>query len=157
MAKEGALRRKEDLMTTLGDLGRQHDDVPHVARALGRTAAVLAIGSALVHLLLVDLAQLGSLAMVAMALACLPCAWHLWRSASSQVWALTATADVTMLVLHAQLQAAPLHSTAHLHNAAVSGQSRLMGLGLGLIAAQLALAALTALTALPRRAGPRSR
>ena len=44
---------------------------------LGRVARGLAVGSAAVHLLQVDATSLGSVAMVGMALACLPCAWHL--------------------------------------------------------------------------------
>lgn len=103
------------------------------ARPLGRAAAVLALGSAAVHLLLVDVGDLGSLAMLGMALACLPCAWHLWRSPTGGVWALTATVDATMLVLHAQLLVAP---TGHAH----SGPGASMWLGVGLVGAQLALA-----------------
>lgn len=73
------------------------------AMALGRVAAVLALGSAAVHLLLLD-ASLGSVVMVGMA-ACLPCAWHLWRSPTGSVWRLTAGVDAAMLVRHAQLRA----------------------------------------------------
>src|SRR3954469_24195716 len=70
---------------------------------LGRVAAGLAVGSALVHLLQVDGAALGSLLMAVMALPCLPCAWHLWRAPTPAVWGLTAAADAGMLLLHATL------------------------------------------------------
>ncbi|WP_097185912.1 hypothetical protein [Blastococcus haudaquaticus] len=112
---------------------------PHAA-VLGRAAAVLAVGSALVHLLLVDLTALGSLAMVGMALVCLPCAWHLWRHPTGSVWALTAAADAAMLVLHAQMLSAPAE---HVHPGA-AGPGTLMWSGLALVAAQLLLAALAA-------------
>jgi hypothetical protein len=73
------------------------------ALALGRVAAALALASALVHLLLLDAGSLGSVVMVVMAAACLPCAWHLWRSPTGAVWRLTAMVDAAMLVLHAQM------------------------------------------------------
>lgn len=110
---------------------------------LGRTAALLALVSAVVHLLLVDAGTLGSLAMLGMALVCLPCAWHLWRSPTGSTWATTAGLDAAMLVLHAQMLAP---TTGHAHVDA----SALMWLGLGLVAAQLALAAVAGLGALRR-------
>ena len=109
------------------------------ALALGRTAAVLALCSALVHLLLLDAGSLGSVVMVGMAAACLPCAWHLWRSPTGPVWRVTAAVDAAMLVLHTQMLAAP-QEHAH-HGSQVSG---LMWLGLGLVGAQLALAGVAA-------------
>ncbi len=112
---------------------------------LGRTAALLALGSAAVHLLLVDLGTLGSLAMLGMALVCLPCAWHLWHSPTGGTWAATAGLDAAMLVLHAQMLA-PAAGHAH----AAHSPGRLMWLGLGLVAGQLALAAVAGLVALRR-------
>lgn len=109
-------------------------------RLLGRGAALLALGSAAVHLLLVDTGSLGSLAMVGMALVCLPCAWHLWRSPTGSTWAATAGLDAAMLVLHAQMLA-PAAGHAHDHGS----PSALMWLGLGLVAAQLALASVAGL------------
>ena len=73
--------------------------------ALARAAALLAVASAGVHLLLVSSTSLGSAVMAAMALACLPCAWHLWRSPSGSVWALTALVDAGMLAVHAPMLA----------------------------------------------------
>jgi hypothetical protein len=113
------------------------------APVLGRAAAALALGSAVVHLLLVDAGTLGSLAMLAMALVCLPCAWHLWRSPTGSTWAATAGLDAAMLVLHAQMLAP---GAGHAHSAVPA----LMWLGLGLVAAQLALAAAAGLVALRR-------
>ena len=114
-------------------------------RPLGRAAAVLALGSAVVHLLLVDAGTLGSLAMLAMALVCLPCAWHLWSSPTGSTWATTAGLDAAMLVLHAQMLAP---GAGHAH--AAGATPALMWLGLGLVAAQLALAAVAGLIWLRR-------
>ena len=104
------------------------------ALALGRVAAVLALCSALVHLLLLDAESMGSVVMVGMAAACLPCAWHLWRSPTGSVWRVTAGVDAAMLVLHVQL----MGSGEHMHHAAAP--SSLMWLGLALVSGQLVLA-----------------
>ena len=109
------------------------------ALALGRTAAVLALCSALVHLLLLDAGSLGSVVMVGMAAACLPCAWHLWRSPTGSVWRVTAGVDAAMLVLHVQL----LGAGEHMHH--TGAPSPLMWLGLALVSGQLVLAGAAAL------------
>jgi hypothetical protein len=103
---------------------------------LARVAAVMAVASAGVHLLLVSSSSLGTAVMAAMGLVCLPCAWHLWRSPTGSVWGLTATVDAGMLALHA-----PMVATHHAHGRPVA----LMWLGLGLVAGQLALAGVAAL------------
>jgi hypothetical protein len=105
----------------------------------GRAAAALALASAAVHLLVLDETALGSLVMAAMALACLPCAWHLWRGPTLATWGMTAALDAGMLALHAQLMTAPSHG----HQ---TGQSPgwLMWLGACLLALQLAAAGLAA-------------
>jgi hypothetical protein len=105
----------------------------------GRAAAGLAVASAAVHLLQVDGTALGSLLMAAMALACLPCAWHLWRAPTRSVWGLTAAADAGMLLLHATLMAGA-HGMHHAH----TGSSP-MWLGTALVGVQLALAGIAAL------------
>src|SRR4051812_12340176 len=94
--------------------------------ALARAAAVLAVTSAGVHLLLVSSTSLGTAVMAAMALACLPCAWHLWRSPSGSVWALTAIVDAGMLAVHAPMLTTPAHHGS-------SSASSLMWLGVGLV------------------------
>ncbi|MCZ2817926.1 hypothetical protein [Modestobacter sp. VKM Ac-2984] len=104
------------------------------ALALGRVAAGLALASALVHLLLLD-SSLGSVAMLGMAAACLPCAWHLWRNPTGPVWRFTALVDAAMLVLHAQMLG---ESSGHAHHGGASPS--LMWLGLALVGGQLALA-----------------
>jgi hypothetical protein len=109
------------------------------ALALGRVAAGLAVASAAVHLLLVD-GSLGSVVMVLMAAACLPCAWHLWRWPTGSVWRFTALVDAGMLALHAQLMGG---SPVHAHHGGTSPS--LMWLGLALVGAQLALAGAAAL------------
>jgi hypothetical protein len=101
---------------------------------LARIAAVLAVASAVVHLLLVNSSSLGTAVMAAMALACLPCAWHLWRSPSSAVWAMTAGVDAGMLAVHAPMLAGPSHHGA-------TSPASLMWLGVALVITQLALAA----------------
>ena len=114
---------------------------PEVRLGLGRAAAVLALASAAVHLALVDAASLGSLLMVGMAAACLPCAWHLWRSPTGAVWGMTAALDAAMLVAHAQMLAG---SSAHLHHSGTTAGAA-MWLGVALVAAQLLLAGAAAL------------
>lgn len=131
-------------MTALSNQVSEGDDAaePTRVRMLGRAAAVLAVGSAVVHLLLFDASQLGSIAMLGMAMACLPCVWHLWRSPTARVWALTAAMDATMLAFHAQLLAA---EPTHVHSAAGAGHATggLMWFGFALVAGQLTVAALS--------------
>jgi hypothetical protein len=107
---------------------------------LGRVAAVLAVTSAGVHLLLLDVTSLGSLVMVAMAAVCLPCAWHLWRSPNGAVWGTTAAIDATMLALHAQMLAG---TSGQHHGGAQAGS--LMWLGVVLVVVQLGAAGTAAL------------
>jgi hypothetical protein len=107
--------------------------------ALGRLAAVLAVASASVHLLLVEAASLGSLAMLGLALLCLPCAWHLWRSPSGRTWGVAAAMDVAMLAVHVQA----LDGSGHAGHG--GSASALVWLGLGLVTSQLVLAGCAAL------------
>jgi len=111
------------------------------AALLGKVAAGFAVASAVVHLLLLDAASLGSLLMVGMALACLPCAWHLWRHATPAVWGTTAAVDAGMLALHAQMLTMVTH---HAHGTA-SPQHSLMWTGLALVTSQLVLAGAAAM------------
>ena len=105
---------------------------------LARTAAVLAVASAVTHLLLVSSSSIGTAVMAAMALACLPCAWHLWRSPTGAVWAMTAAVDLGMLAVHAPM----LATSSHHHGGSATS---LMWLGVGLVVGQLVLAAAAAL------------
>jgi hypothetical protein len=104
---------------------------------LGRAAAVLAVASAVVHLLQVTSTTLGSLAMAGMALACLPCARHLWRAPTASVWGLTAALDAGMLFLHATLAT----GKGGVHSAHATSGSELGWLGLALVGGQLCMAA----------------
>jgi hypothetical protein len=128
--------------------------------ALGRSAAVLALGSAAVHLLLLDASSTASLAMVGMALACLPCAWHLWRSPTPGVWAMTAGMDAGMALVHSQmLSGAPVSGATMAGMTASAGGGPavgLMWLGLALVCTQLVLAGLAALHRYGRRRQERS-
>ena len=116
------------------------------ALPLGRVAAVLVAISAVVHVSQAGTASLGELLMPVMALACLPCAWHLWRSPTGAVWAMTAALDTGMLLVHATVMAGG--GMAMHHSAA--GPGTLVWAGLVLAGAQLALAAVAALSAVSR-------
>ncbi len=105
------------------------------APALGRVAAVLALGSAAVHLVLAASGDLSAIAMAAMALVCVPCAVHLWRAPTASVWGLTALVDLGMLALHA-----PMVAGHGMHHGAGAGH-----VALGLVGAQLVLAAVALL------------
>lgn len=105
------------------------------ALALGRPAAALTGASAVAHVLQATTGSLAALVMAAMAVACGPCAWHLWRSPTASAWRLTALLDVTMLVLHVQ----PAAAAGHVHDGSSAGG--LMWTGLALVTASLALSA----------------
>jgi hypothetical protein len=119
------------------------------ALALGRAGAALTGASAVVHVLQATSSSLAGLVMALMALACLPCAWHLWRSPTAGVWKLTALLDVTMLLLHVQVMAGSASTvpTAHLDHGGSPGG--LMWTGLALAATSLSVCAV----ALTRRNG----
>jgi hypothetical protein len=127
-------------MTALDDAPGDLGALPRAA-LLGKVAAAFALASAVVHLLLLDATSLGSLLMAGMALACLPCAWHLWRHATPGVWGTTAAVDAGMLVLHGQMLTAGTHH-AHGTSAAPHG---LVWTGLALVTSQLVLACAAAL------------
>jgi hypothetical protein len=119
---------------------------------LGRIAAVVALASAVVHVLSVTTSSLGSLAMAGMALACLPCAWHLWRAPTVSVWALTALLDLGMVALHAPMG---VTASGHIHGVAaghVHG-ARPMWLALALVAGSLVLSTVAMITAACTRDG----
>ena len=105
-----------------------------MSAGLGRAAALLALASAVVHVLQVSGSSLGSLLMAAMALACLPCGWHLWRLPTASVWRATVAVDVGMLLGHVTLMAGSPHAV---HD---GGRSGLMWLGIWLVVAQLVAA-----------------
>jgi hypothetical protein len=111
------------------------------AAGLGRVAAGFALASAVVHLLLVDVDSLGSLVMLGMALACLPCAWHLWWHATPGVWGTTAAVDAGMLALHLPMLSTVTH---HAHGLG-SAPHGLMWAGVALVTSQLILAGAAAL------------
>jgi hypothetical protein len=119
---------------------------PARAPALGRAAAVLALGSAVLHLVLAVSGELSALAMAAMALVCVPCAAHLWRAPTASVWGLTALVDLGMLALHAPMVIEP-----GMHHGSAAGAGTVGVLALVLVVGQLALAATVGLAALRRR------
>ncbi|WP_133379180.1 hypothetical protein [Klenkia marina] len=113
------------------------------AAALGRVAAVLALASAGLHVVLAASGGLAAVAMAAMALVCLPCAAHLWRGPSASVWALTALVDLGMLAVHAPMVAGDgMH---RMHDDHTAGGAAVVALVL--VVGQLALAASVGLAA----------
>jgi hypothetical protein len=116
----------------------------------GRVAAVLALTSAGVHATAVDTGSLTSLAMAGMALACLPCAWHLWRAPAPRVWGTTVLLDLGMLAVHAPGAAG---TGGHVHGSvgtAQAGVPLVAQTGIVLVTASLLLG-LTVLGALAVR------
>lgn len=107
--------------------------------APARVAAGFALTSALVHLLLLDQSSLASLTVAAMAVACLPCAWLLWRRPTPAVWGMTGTVDGTMLLVHLQMLSDE-HATDMTAMAHGGETGLLMWIGVALIGGQLALA-----------------
>jgi hypothetical protein len=119
-----------------------------VGAGLGRIAAALALASAVVHVLSVTTSSLGSLAMAGMALACLPCAWHLWRAPTVPVWALTALIDLSMVAFHAPMMlSAPGHARGHGGAAGHVHGVESMWLALALVVGSLALSTVAITTA----------
>jgi hypothetical protein len=80
--------------------------------------------------------------MALMAVACLPCAWHLWRWPTASVWGLTALLDGTMLALHLQLVAG-----GHAHHSTTAGGLMWAGLALAVGSLSVSAVALTRRTA----------
>lgn len=74
---------------------------------LRRTAAVAAAVSGVLHILMLGHGGLfWWLAMVAMALACFPCAGHLWRRPSLKSWMLLGAMNAGMVTIHLWMMAA---------------------------------------------------
>lgn len=90
---------------------------------------MLALASAAVHLPLLYASSFDSLVMLLMAAACLPCAWHLWRSPSASVWRFTAVADAAMLALHLQMPGGSGHEMAGMDPGGPAGGPMWFGLG----------------------------
>lgn len=68
---------------------------------LRRCLAVLAVGSAVLHLLMLGHGPLWlSMLMAGLAVVCFPCAGHLWRGPSPRAWAIVGTMNVGMLLIH---------------------------------------------------------
>lgn len=107
---------------------------------------MLALGSAALHVVLAASGELDALAMAAMALVCLPCAVHLWRSPTAPVWGLTALVDLGMLALHV-----PMLAGSGMHHGTAAGPGSVGVLALVLVVGQLALAASVGLATLLRR------
>ncbi|WP_310537639.1 hypothetical protein [Nesterenkonia flava] len=75
--------------------------LPEVVR---RLAAVLALVSALLHVMMLgDGSLVAGVLIAAMAVVCFPCAGHLWRESSPRTWTALATMNALMLGLHVWL------------------------------------------------------
>lgn len=69
-----------------------------------RTAALLAVASALMHLLMLGHGSIvWGLIMATMALVCFPCAGHLWRFGSRKLWLTIGVMNAAMVAVHAWL------------------------------------------------------
>ncbi|GAA4911654.1 hypothetical protein [Nesterenkonia rhizosphaerae] len=80
---------------------------------LRRSAAVLSAGSGLLHLAMMGHGPvLLSLVMALMALVCMPCAGHLWRSARLRTWITVGSMNLSMLLLHLAMLSAGAHRGA---------------------------------------------
>jgi hypothetical protein len=122
----------------------------------GRLAAGLALASASLHVLSVTMFSTGSFVMVAMALLCLPCAWHLWNSPTASVWLITALLDLGMLGVHAgMVLSVPDHGADHAAAADHVHWTEPACLALVLVVASLLLS-LRALAAEARTGGRRN-
>lgn len=72
-------------------------------KILARLVAVLATVSVVSHLAAagtMDHGAAGRAILVVMALGCVWCAWHLWRSASARAWVLSLAMYLGMVVIH---------------------------------------------------------
>lgn len=68
---------------------------------LRRTTVALAGVSAMLHLLMIGHGSvLAGLLMVGMAALCLPCAVHLWQSATVRAWTAVGAMNAAMLIMH---------------------------------------------------------
>ena len=85
--------------------------------ALGRRAcAVLAVGSASLHaLMLGHTSPVGAGMLALMLVGCLYCAWDLWRDGPIRAWVLVALMNLAMIAVH-------LPAPAHHHGAVVAPQ-----------------------------------
>lgn len=73
-------------------------------RVFHRTAAVVAVASALCHLLMLGHGNiLWGLLMAAMAVVCFPCAGHLWRRPTISLWVVLGLMNAAMVAVHAML------------------------------------------------------
>lgn len=116
------------------------------ARTSGRWAAAAAAMGGAAHLAMVPgggwMAALGA----AMALACLPCAWHLWRRPSLRAARTVIGMSLAMVLVHGALVLSGGHGGGHAHahqpsSGAADGHAATM---LAIIAVELGTALLAA-------------
>ncbi|MGY1840217.1 MULTISPECIES: hypothetical protein [unclassified Modestobacter] len=124
-----------------------------------RIGALIALASAVVHVVSLD-ASMASLAVAGMALACLPCAWHLWRAPTPGLWGTVVGVDLAMLAAHAPMVlAGGGHQTGGAAHSGMghgsTGPGELLGFLLPTASLLLGLTVLTAALLRHRRdAGP---
>ncbi|MDQ4490594.1 hypothetical protein RBS60_10310 [Sinomonas sp. ASV486] len=113
-------------------------------RMSGRWAAVAATAGGAAHLAMVPAGGWMAILAGAMAAACTPCAWHLWRGPSLRAGHAVIAMSVAMALVHAVLAFGGAHGGGHAHGAqaALSG-----GPGDGHATTMLAVIAVELLTA----------
>lgn len=83
--------------------------VSRTSAVLGRRAcALVAAGSAVLHMSMVGHAgsPMAAVIVIAMTAACLTCAYDLWRAGSQRVWCLVAVMNLAMIGIH---MSGPVH------------------------------------------------
>jgi len=126
--------------------------VSSTSAVLGRrTCAVVAAGSAALHATMIGHARTPVVAVliVAMAAACLMCAYELWRGCGLRTWCVVAVMNLAMIAVHWSMP-------AHHHGAPVPGAaepvSGLMGLATTVSLAEAAVATVVLYVLTRRRA-----
>ena len=124
--------------------------VTHREALASRCVAAGGAGAALLHVPLAVAHAAVSLplagALLVMALVCLPCAGHLWRTPSRRTWALVAGVGAAMLTAHAALVLAPGATTAPLALTGHAGHATALAGPAGLVHSPLAPVVLSALS-----------
>lgn len=107
-----------------------------------RLCAVAAAASGLLHATMIGHAATPMMAVliIAMAAACVSCAYHLWRAGSQQVWCLVAVMNLAMIGIH-------MSAPAHQHGttgpvAAAPPPTPMMSVATGVALGEAAVAAL---------------
>lgn len=115
-----------------------------------RVCAVLAVASAVLHLLMLGHAGSAVLAVLiaAMALTCLFCGYELWRGGSLRIWCIVGVMSLAMVGAHLSL---PDHQHGNAPGPPAEPMSALMGLATTVSLAEAVIAAVVLWVATRRR------